>query len=41
MYIAVDLDNALELENLLDDGRGDEIKEFAKGTGVLWRHNVQ
>ena len=41
MHIAVDLDNALELENRLDNGRGDEPKELAKGTSALWRHNTQ
>ena len=41
MHVAVDFDNALKLENRLDDGRGDETKELAKGTGALWRQNVQ
>ena len=41
MHVAVDFDNALKLENRLDDGRGDETKELAKGTGALRRHNLQ
>ena len=47
MHVAVDLtihlnlDNQLELENKLDDGRGDETKELAKSTCAFWRHNLQ
>ena len=41
MHIAVDLDNALELENRLDDGSGHETKELAKSAGALRRHTLQ
>ena len=41
MHIAVDFNNALELENRLYDGRGDETNALAKGTGALWGHNLQ
>ena len=43
MHIAVDLENALELDNRLDDGSGHETKKLAKRAGALrsLRHTVQ
>ena len=41
MHIAVDLDNALELDNRLNDGSRHETKQLAKCAGGLRRHSVQ
>ena len=37
----VDLDNALELDNRLDDGSRHETKQLAKRAGALRRHTLQ
>ena len=34
VHVAVDFENALKLAHRLDDGRVDETKEVAKGTGA-------
>ena len=41
MHIAVDLDNALELDNRLDYGGRHETKELAKRAGAVQRHILQ
>ena len=41
MHVAVDFHNALELAHRLDDGRLDETKEVAQGTGARGGQSVQ
>ena len=41
VHVAVDFENALKLAHRLDDGRVDETKEVAKGTGARGGQSVQ